>query len=75
MSATLVTPFGAVGAVAAMLAVLVPVVLAQGRSLRREIDAQGAELSREIDTLRGDVGSLRVESAPTWPICAATCTA
>lgn len=40
--------FGAVGAVAAVLAVLVPVIRAQGASLRRE-----------IDTLRADVGEVR----------------
>ena len=40
--------FGAVGAVAAILAVLVPVIRAQGAALRRE-----------IDTLRADVGEAR----------------
>ncbi len=40
--------FGAVGAVAALLAVLVPVIRAQGAALRRE-----------IDTLRIDVGEVR----------------
>ena len=70
MSAGLVTLFGAVGAVAAILAVLVPVILTQGKSLSREIDgqgadlrhridAQGAELHREIDAMRGDMGTLR----------------
>ena len=34
-----VTLFGALGAVAAMLAVLLPVILTQGASLRRELDA------------------------------------
>ena len=32
----------------AMLAVLVPVILAHGKGLRLEIDARGAELRREI---------------------------
>ena len=41
MSTAVMTLFGAVGSVAAMLAVLVPVILVQGKSLRREIDAQG----------------------------------
>jgi len=62
--------FGAVGAVAAMLAVLVPVIRGQGAalrreiegqgtSLRREIEGQGTSLRREIDTLRGDVAEVR----------------
>ena len=48
--------FGAVGAV---LAVLVPLIRAQGTALRREIEGQGASLRREIDTLRADVGEVR----------------
>ncbi|MDE0055951.1 MAG: hypothetical protein OXT64_17085 [Gammaproteobacteria bacterium] len=51
--------FGAVGAVAAMLAVLVPVIRGQGAALRREIEGQGTSLRREIDTLRGDVAEVR----------------
>ncbi len=61
---------GAVGAVAALLAVLVPVIRGQGAalrreiegqgtSLRREIEGQGTSLSREIDTLRADVAEVR----------------
>lgn len=49
MSTALVTLFGAAGAVAAMLGVIVPLILAQGKALRREIDAQGAELRQRID--------------------------
>ena len=55
------TLFGAVGSVAAMLAVLVPVILVQGKSLRREIDAQGTALRREIDSLRREIDSLRTD--------------
>ena len=62
--------FGALGVVAAMLVVLVPVIRAQGAalrreiegqgtSLRREIEGQGESLRREIDTLRVDVGEVR----------------
>ena len=51
--------FGAVGVVAAMLAVLVPVIRAQGAALRREIEGQGESLRREMDTLRVDVGEVR----------------
>ena len=47
------------GAVAAVLAVLVPLIRAQGAALRHEIEGQGASLRREIDTLRGDVGEVR----------------
>ena len=48
MSNAAVTLFGALGAVAAMLAVLLPVILTQGASLRRELDA-----------VRADVGEVR----------------
>ena len=51
--------FGAVGAVGTVLAVLVPLIRAQGAGLRREIEGQGASLRREIDTLRVDVGEVR----------------
>lgn len=47
MSGALTTLLTAAGAVAAMLAVLVPVILAQGAALRRE-----------LDHLRADVGGL-----------------
>ena len=57
------TLFGAVGSVAAMLAVLVPVILVQGKSLRREIDAQGTALRREIGALRTDVSDIRSDMA------------
>jgi len=40
--------FGAVGAVAAMLAVLVPVIRGQAVALRREIEGQGTSLRRAI---------------------------
>ena len=48
MSNAAVTLFGALGAVAALLAVLLPVILTQGASLRRELDA-----------VRADVGEVR----------------
>ena len=48
MSTALEVLIGAGGANAALLAVLLPVILSQGASLRRE-----------IDTLRGDVGEVR----------------
>ena len=54
-----VTVLFGVGAVAAMLAVLVPVIRAQGATLRREIEGQGESLRREVDTLRSDVGEVR----------------
>ena len=45
------------------MAVLVPVILVQGKSLRREIDSQGAALRREIDALRTDVSDVRSDMA------------
>ena len=59
MSPALTTLFGAVGTVAAVLAVLLPVILTQGASLRREIDA----VRGEMGTLRANVGTLRGEVA------------
>ena len=61
MSAGLLTLFGAVGAVAAMLTVLLPVILAQGKGLRREIDAHGAELRRQIDDVRREIDAQGTE--------------
>ena len=40
---------GAGGTVAALLAVLLPVIRAQGSNLRRQIEAQGDDLRREIE--------------------------
>jgi len=51
----LLTLFGALTTVGALLAVLLPVMARQSSALRREIDAQGTALRREIDTLRTDV--------------------
>ena len=51
MSTELTTLLGAVGVVATMLAVLLPVIRAQGTALRREIDAQGTSLRSEIEAL------------------------
>lgn len=61
MSTGVTTLIGAAGAVAAVLAVLLPVVLAQGASLRRRIDTLRSDLGRELGTLRGDLGELRRE--------------
>ena len=65
MSTALEILIGAGGTVAALLAVLLPVIRAQGSNLRREITGQGANLRRELDTLRGDlradVASLRAD--------------
>lgn len=56
MSTALEILISAGGTVAAMLAVLLPVIRSQGSTLRREIEGQGASLGREIDTLRTDLG-------------------
>ena len=59
MSAELATLFAAVGAVGAMLAVLVPLICAQGASLRREIDALRVDQTATRTELRADIGELR----------------
>ena len=48
MSAAVTTLFGAVGAVAALLAVLLPVILTQGAALRREIDHLRADVAADV---------------------------
>ena len=75
MSFGLTTLFGAVGTVAAVLAVLLPVILAQGKSLRRELDHVRADVARvdgRIDRLSDDLHILndrvaRIEGALTGP--------
>lgn len=59
MSPALTTLFGAVGTVATLLAVLLPVVRSQGSALRRELHTL-------LGDIRTDVVSLRVDrrSAP-----------
>ena len=54
MSAALTTVLGAAGVVAAMLAVLLPVIVTQGKSLRRELD----HLRGDVAEVRGDLRSL-----------------
>ena len=70
----------ATGAVAAMLAVLVPVIRGQGAALRREIEGQGTSLRREsrstgrvcVARSRGKGHVARsTRSEPTWPKCVA----
>ena len=68
MTAGLTTLFGVVGAVAAMLAVLLPVILTQGAGLRREIDT----LRVDVRKVRRDLHALsdrvaRIEGALTGP--------
>ena len=82
MSPGLTTLFGAVGTVAAMLAVLLPVIRAQGASLRRELDHLRADLGNlhaDVRALTADVRALtarvdglaerlaRIEGAITGP--------
>ena len=75
MSAGLATLFGAGGTVAAVLAVLLPVILAQAKSLRRELDHVRADVARldgRIDRLAGDLHALsdrvaRIEGALIGP--------
>ena len=61
MSAELTTLFAAVGAVGAMLAVLVPLIRAQGASLRREIDALRVDQTATRTELRTEIAELRRE--------------
>ena len=68
MTAGLTTLFGAVGAVAAMLAVLLPVILTQGAGLRREIHTlrvDVGEVRRDLHALSDRVA--RIEGALTGP--------
>ena len=66
---------GTVGAFAALLAVLLPMMLTQGGHLRREIDALRGDLSAacaDLTALRGDLHGLgereaRIEGALTGP--------
>ena len=66
MSAALTTLFGAVGAVASLLAVLLPVILTQGARRRRELDELRGEIERLrhdalLRELRGETDTLRSE--------------
>lgn len=72
MSEGLTILFAAAGVVAAMLAVLLPVVLLQGKSLRREIDHLRTDIAADISTLRADMAADIRRCAPTWPNCAAS---
>ena len=68
MTAGLTTLFGAGGAVAAMLAVLLPVILTQGAGLRREMDTLRVavgEVRRDLHALSDRVA--RIEGALTGP--------
>ena len=71
MSNAAVTLFGALGAVAALLAVLLPVILTQGASLRRELDAVRAdvgEVRRDLHDVSDRVA--RIEGALTGRVSA-----
>ncbi len=57
MSPVLATLFGTLGAVAAILAVLVPMIRAQGASLRRELD----HVRTDVAGVRTDVAEVRRE--------------
>ena len=68
MTAGLTTLFGALGAVAAILAVLLPVILTQGAGLRREINTlrvDVGEVRRDLHALSNRVA--RIEGALTGP--------
>ena len=74
MTESLTVLLAAVGAVAAILAVLLPVVLLQGKSLRREITLQRTNLDAAMANLRADLAEVRngtrVDLAAAVPSCA-----
>ena len=55
--------FPLVGAVAAMLAVLLPVVLLQGKGLRREMDHLRTTMDHQVASVHAEVASLRTHVA------------
>ena len=57
MSTDLTTLFGAIGVVAALLAVILPAIRAQGASLRREIAAQGRVIETLGTSLRNEIAA------------------
>ena len=59
MTAEVTVLFGAVGVVGAMLAVLVPVIRAQGSALRRELDTLRGDIRADVASLRADVAAVR----------------
>ena len=65
MSTALEVLIGAGGANAALLAVLLPVILSQGASLRREIDTLRADVRRDLHALSNRVA--RIEGALSVP--------
>ena len=61
MSPALTTLFGVGGTVAALLAVLLPVIRAQGSALRRELDMLRGDIRTDVASLRAEVGEVRRE--------------
>ena len=61
MNPALTTLFGAVGTVAAVLVVLLPVIRAQGSAPRRELDSLRGDIRADVASLRADVGEVRRE--------------
>ena len=61
MSPALTTLFGAVGTVAAVLVVLLPVIRAQGAAQRRELDTLRGDIRADVALLRADVAEVRRE--------------
>ncbi|MDE0227324.1 MAG: hypothetical protein OXJ62_00535 [Spirochaetaceae bacterium] len=60
MSDALEILIGAAGTVGALLAVLLPVIRAQGASLRRELDTLRTDLRADVAEVRADVRALTV---------------
>ena len=59
MSTALEILIGAGGTVAALLAVLLPVIRAQGSNLRRELNTLRGDLRSDMASLRVEVGEVR----------------
>ena len=57
MSTELTTLFGAIGVVAALLAVILPAIRGQGANLRREIAAQSREIEALGTSLRNEIAT------------------
>ena len=83
MTETLTVLLAAGGPVAAILAVMLPVLLQQGRSLRREIILQSTNLGAAVAGLRADLAEMSTGSRADlaaavtdlradWRRCAAT---
>ena len=73
MSTALEILIGAGGTVAALLAVLLPVIRAQGSNLRRQIEGKARTCAASWSRYAGTCAPMWHRCAPTWVKCAVTC--